>query len=98
MNATKILLSIILTGQLFFISCGESSSNKQVKEENTTQNEKPKLCDCQNYWWKDVEDAMNYGRTEPSDFVKECGKFYTVEELTNANCGLTKYDPNFKAN
>jgi len=60
-------------------------------------NKKPKLCDCQNYFWKDVEDAMNFGKTEPSAFSKKCEKYYTVEELINADCGLTKYDPNFKA-
>ena len=91
------LFGAILFASFILSSCFGSSSEKQEKEENTTQNEKPKLCDCQNYWWKDVEDAMNFVKTEPSDFVKECENFYTVEELTNANCGLTKYDPNFKA-
>jgi hypothetical protein len=78
-------------------SCAQSNSENQVLEENTIQAEKPKLCDCQNYFWKDVEDAMNFGDEEPSDFSKECEKFYTVEEITYAECGFTSYDPNFKA-
>jgi hypothetical protein len=85
MKKLKELFGAILFASFILSSCGN------------TKNEKPKLCDCQNYWWKDVEDAMYYGKTEPSDFVNECGEFYTVEEMTNANCGLTKYDPNFKA-
>ena len=97
MKKLMTLFGSILFASFILSSCGGSSSKKQVNEENSTQYEKPKLCDCQNYWFKDVEDALNYGKTEPSDFVKECEKFYTVEELTNANCGLTKYDPNFKA-
>ena len=99
MKKLMTLFGAILFASFILSSCGGSSSKEQaeVKEENTTKNEKPKLCDCQNFWWKDVEDAMNYGKTEPSDFVNECGEFYTVEEMTYANCGLTKYDPNFKA-
>ena len=92
------LFGVLLFASFTLSSCGGSSSKEQeVNEEITTKNEKPKLCDCQNYFWKDIEDAMNYGNTEPSDFVNGCGEFYTVEEMTYADCGLTKYDPNFKA-
>jgi hypothetical protein len=82
------MIAVVIVANAGKNNDGLSSSSKY---------DKPKLCDCQNYWWKDIEDAMYYGKTEPSDFVNECGKFYTVEEITNANCGLTKYDPNFKA-
>ncbi len=110
MKKLMTLFGAILFASFILSSCGGSSSKKQVNEENSTQYEKPKvneenstqyekpkLCDCKNYLFKDVEDGMNYGKIVFSDFSKECEKFYTVEELIDANCGFTKYDPNFKA-
>jgi hypothetical protein len=74
----------------------ENTSNNNV-EKNSATNSKPKLCDCTNYFLLDIENASYYGNTEPSERSKYCELFYTAEELLNADCGLTKHDPNYKA-
>jgi len=90
----------ILVASMFFSIILVSNSYAQTvkaKSKNKTNNTKPKLCDCQNSFYKGVRDAMDYGITEPSAFSKKCEKYYTVEEIIDAECGLTNYDPNFKA-
>ena len=72
-------------------------SNPVAIDNNQQNNAKPKMCDCTNFFLRDIENAAYYGNTEPSEESKYCELFFTAEELLNADCGLTKYDPNFKA-
>ena len=94
-----IIGAIVIVSYFLFLH-NPSISIKDSAEKHSNEDikfQKPNICDCKNAFLKDVEEALNYKETELSTFSKECEKYYTAEELTNANCGLEKYDPNFKA-
>jgi hypothetical protein len=86
----------------------ETTQPIQSNEPNTTKEtseapkpkEKPKLCDCQNeYYHKLAYEALGTVETPHSqEFLDDCFLIYSLEKVTFANCGLTDYDPNFKAN
>lgn len=78
----------------------QKSTNKSSDSTNlffNLKSVKPKLCDCKNEYLKDVDEAAIQGETELSDFSIECEKYYTIEKIIYADCGLNNYDPNYKA-
>jgi hypothetical protein len=99
MKKVMTIFVVILFSSLVLTNCGGGNSNDpSATKESETINEKPKLCDCQNYYWKDIEDAMNTGVAPTnSDFVNKCQGLYTEEEIIDADCGIDRYDPEFKA-
>jgi len=78
-------------------------SSEPIRKEQAVEapkpKEKPKLCDCQNeYYHKMAYEALGTVSTPHSqEFLDDCFLIYSLEKVTFANCGLTDYDPNFKA-
>ena len=77
---------------------GESNASN-LNSETAKPKEKPKLCDCQNeYYHKLAYEALGTVSTPHSqEFLDDCFLIYSLEKVTFANCGLTDYDPSFKA-
>ncbi len=53
---------------------------------------KPKLCDCQNEFWRLIEIGGS-----SSGLMDNCEKYYNAEQMIYAKCGLSNYDPNYEA-